>query len=384
MTLSFVVLSLSLVASDTDKDAQVSGLNLLCRSMPEEKRLVFVDTHASSFVPPFPKWTDSHGTTAPDIVALLPGETLSEDNPANVWRNVSLVVEAKNMNHPDPIESKGLESTAALIQLTKNACRMMLAHGSLCCFVIGIYGRKARIFRFDHATAVVSPAFDYQTEPRLLRRFLWRFVHPVGKKKFIGEDDYLDDPVSEDIEEAKRLIPTLKDEDLENSRWVRLPEWEKLPAEDFLMLRVRSLNPRIFSRSTMVREVLRRGDCTGNTLILKRSWKQKVRTDEALFYRRIQDYVNRTNQSLFGIPGLVRGYDLGDKGGDHVSNLHSTRSSAYRPSERSHLGERSDMCLVLDTVGVPLSKFDCTRTLVEAIRDAIKGRFCTCVCSAVC
>lgn len=345
--------------------------------MPKEKQLAFVNTTSKApFETPFAEWIDNETHSSPDIVALLPGKKARRGDPSNVWGNVSLVVDVKNINHGDPMESTSIEATESRIQLAKKACRMMLAHGSLCCFVIGICGQKARIYRFDHATAVASPAFDYRKQPERLRKFLWRFVHPEAGT-FIGTDDCLREATPEDIQWAKDIDPSLQDGDFESSRWFIVPAWDGYPAEEYLMLRIRFLNSRIFSRWTMVREVLKKGDTSGKRMILKRAWRQVTRPNEGKFYRRIQQYAEQTEQALFGVAELVLVCDLGSIKGDNVSNLHSTRSSAHRPSEQSDLGERSDMCFILDTVGVPLSEFKRTRTLVGAIRDAIKGRSST-------
>ena len=64
-------------------------------------------------------------------------------------------------------------------QLAKNARSLLLAHGALAVFVIGIYGKTVRLARFDHSCAVVSTPFDLKTCPRTLRKFFWHFVNPI-------------------------------------------------------------------------------------------------------------------------------------------------------------------------------------------------------------
>lgn len=55
----------------------------------------------------------------------------------------------------------------------------MFSNMSLFVFVVGIYGHSARIYRFDHAGAIVSCSFNYVTDPQLLGQFYWRLVHPI-------------------------------------------------------------------------------------------------------------------------------------------------------------------------------------------------------------
>ncbi|KAH9915722.1 uncharacterized protein B0H18DRAFT_89201 [Fomitopsis serialis] len=83
-----------------------------------------------------------------------------------------------------------------------------------------------------------------------------------------------------------------------------------------------------------------------------------------------------------GIAVFVSGEDLGTKeilslqrgepGGRDVGHLtvtarHSVKGTAHAHNERSHVR------LVLGTVGIPLSRFNSTKELVEALRDAIIG-----------
>ncbi|PCH39195.1 hypothetical protein WOLCODRAFT_167844 [Wolfiporia cocos MD-104 SS10] len=42
------------------------------------------------------------------------------------------------------------DQTALAVEMFKNACRLLTAHGSLCSYNVGIYGRQARIL--DHTS----------------------------------------------------------------------------------------------------------------------------------------------------------------------------------------------------------------------------------------
>ena len=66
-----------------------------------------------------------------------------------------------------------------LAQIGKNAWNLMFSNMSLFVFVVGIYGHSVRIYRFDHAGAIVSCSFNYVTDPQLLGQFYWRLVHPI-------------------------------------------------------------------------------------------------------------------------------------------------------------------------------------------------------------
>ncbi|OSX62237.1 hypothetical protein POSPLADRAFT_1046609 [Postia placenta MAD-698-R-SB12] len=290
----------------------VTGLNQLCKGMSRDRQLLFVNTHKTDFPPPLSQDTPAHGDLKPDLAALKPGVKTDKafQDDKEKWKHVSLIVEAKGSKRGDPMTSTSQRAQQDRLQLSKVAGMLMLEQGTLCCFVLGIYGSKARIYRYDHASAIASTVFDYRKDPGFMRRFLWNFVNPKSGLETLGQDDLSSKPTKRDMEEA-----------------------------------------------------LRRGDTSGKRYIIKESWRQVIRPLEMVFYQRIKEYCDRTNTQMFGVAYLVSGTDLG-------AREHQLK---HRNSERPEQGERSHIRLVLRTVGRPLGTFRYSRQLVLALRDAILG-----------
>lgn len=357
----------------------VTGLNQLCKGMSRDRQLLFVNTHKTDFPPPLSQDTPAHGDLKPDLAALKPGVKTDKafQDDKEKWKHVSLIVEAKGSKRGDPMTSTSQRAQQDRLQLSKVAGMLMLEQGTLCCFVLGIYGSKARIYRYDHASAIASTVFDYRKDPGFMRRFLWNFVNPKSGLETLGQDDLSSKPTKRDMEWAQRVSKenwTTADE--HHNRWIAVPPVSKKEkGQQYLLLRIRSINPRMFSRNTIVREALRRGDTSGKRYIIKESWRQVIRPLEMVFYQRIKEYCDRTNTQMFGVAYLVSGTDLGAR--EHQlkvrNHFHQTVSSKHRNSERPEQGERSHIRLVLRTVGRPLGTFRYSRQLVLALRDAILG-----------
>ncbi|EPS97691.1 hypothetical protein FOMPIDRAFT_1052246, partial [Fomitopsis schrenkii] len=96
---------------------------------------------------------------------------------------ISTVFEVKPDGSEDPVdeETATIRNTerpvSALIQISKSARNLLHTHRLLYAYVVGIYNYKARIYRFDHAAAVVSKEIDLKADPGPLYDFLWRFCH---------------------------------------------------------------------------------------------------------------------------------------------------------------------------------------------------------------
>ncbi|KAH9915723.1 uncharacterized protein B0H18DRAFT_89200 [Fomitopsis serialis] len=155
------------------------GFTSLVRRFDRTKKPVFVNHNHDRIVFPYKLCASEHHVTRPDVIASFPGEE-SIGRHADYWRNISFVVEVKLAVSDDPMKSYSDAHEATLVQLSKSARNLLVSQSRLFVFVIGVYGPLARIFRFDHAGAVCSDAFDYTTldGSRLLHEFLWRFTHP--------------------------------------------------------------------------------------------------------------------------------------------------------------------------------------------------------------
>ncbi|KAH9945557.1 hypothetical protein B0H21DRAFT_809337 [Amylocystis lapponica] len=386
----------------------IRGLRLLVKDFPPKKRLCFVDSHSTQLNFPHQRWAENHGKTAPDISVLQAGV---EGTKVSQWQDISLVFEAKNGANYDPTCMTNESHVNTMIQLSKNARNLLLAHNALSCFVVGIYARNMRIFHFDHAGGVASPPFDYIKEPGHLREFLWRFVDPEVGNTVVGMDDTSTVPSNIDLRDARKKLRALDVPALEplQARWISIPS-EPIK---YLTTRSLALNPRVFSRATLVREALSL-EPERKLVAVKDAWRQAdVRQPETAFYEAMAKWFEEHNEQPFGLATMLCGADLGaelepplevrapgpsdsdtsailDNSAASTSaappstpppsrqrvnavSYHHTISAFFRDCKDWRKFQRNHMRLILNIVGRPLNGFNMTKVLIQAFCDAIKG-----------
>ena len=242
----------------------------------------------------------------------FPGENEQDDTWAETWHRIAMVFEVKNAaapineTAPWPSVRPGVTATSVLTQLAKSARNLILTHGMLFAFVIGIYKDSARIYRFDRAACVVSRSFKIKTTPWPLHELLWRMCHyeaPVGGlstrplvPRLLGEDPTLFRASDQDRDLADEKCKEigqrpLSKEERDACRWVTIAKYDNdgkfAGSNRILLYRVRSLNPRLFSRATLVSEGFEEG--TWKRLAVKDAWRQIARDREDAFYDQIRD-----------------------------------------------------------------------------------------------
>ncbi|KAI0724831.1 hypothetical protein C8Q72DRAFT_937151 [Fomitopsis betulina] len=399
----------------------VTGLQKLVSNFSKSYRPSF-ENHAHKVMKfPFDSHDDETHKTRPDIVMTVP--KLMHLAPKERWRNVALVFEAKGTAGEDPMMRHCLEHERTLIQLAKSARNIMLAQGRLYAFTIGIYGHTARIFRFDHAGAVCSPSFNYIEHPDILRNFMWRFTHPIGKAcRFLGDDPSIvlgtradralarafagkHDPSFQRTPESQKAVRRLTMSD------------EKGNKRKYLLYKLLFVNTGLFSRASTIWEAAEVDEkwskTIGEPVVIKEAWRQFIRPSEIHNYEDMQEAVSVAAEdaalSLSHIAQFEHGDDLGLRetkklfqdghatstvtqapfSGESVDDLdedemnkfrfpaaevfgHRTVSASCRKTGGPQL-DRGHIRLVLTSVGKPITDFDSTYEMVTALRDAIIG-----------
>ena len=399
------------------------ALTRLVKKFPKDIRPTFHNYDRTEMKFPFELHEKDQHPTKPDVIATIPA--LRRVAPLYRWRHIAIVFELKSRREDDPMLTESQTNWETLIQLAKSARNIMAAQGRLFCFVVGMYGGQARIFRFDHAGAICSPAFEYQERPEILHKFLWRLFHPaIEGCSMVGDDPTVILGTKKDRERAEKLA---REHDPE---WKHTPETRKAvrkfkikdeegTATEYLAYKLISMNPRLFSRSTVIWEAFKldkKGKSTRNDrYIIKDTWRQLGRLDEAGFYEMLWD--EETDETVFGAARCVwardygaetaeerrdiqakkqepvyshRGEDISDSSVEDKQLIadilagHRTVSAAHnrdtaldgrRLLEEVHLYERSHVRLILQSVGTPLSEFKDTKELAMAFRDAIEGMY---------
>lgn len=389
----------SLTASKCD------GFTQLVDRFQKANKLVFKNHAHAEIKFPYKLCESEHHVTLPDVIASFPGKESFDEKHPDGWRNISFVVEAKLKESEDPMRSYSDAHELTLIQLAKSARNLLVSQSRLFVFVVGVYGSLARIFRFDHAGAVCSRAFDYTTlaGSRLFYEFLWRFTHPIAAGcDFVGVDPAVrcvplndHEKVAEKLRDAGVVIRNAT-ESAKAYRYITVGDTSN-GLKTYLAYDLLFINPHLISRATTVWEAIEvdeLGNPRGNPVVIKDAWRQLVRQKENEHYKDIFTSASDTASKILGVAQFLYGEDLGaeeqaamergEPGGKGVGHVTVTSRHTVKPAHP--FNERSHSRLVLGTVGVPLSRFKSTRELVEAFRDAIKGKglpaWCPCMTDA--
>jgi hypothetical protein len=135
---------------------------------------------------------NSDHSTKPDIAIPLPSRGAPADSEIWQWSRVASVIEVKANLSQDPFDKDACKTTQdsdeTFAQLAKHGLNLLMGNFSCFCFVLGVYGHMARIYRFDHAGVIVSKAFDYVSHPHVLGEFFWRFFHPIDSIGVVALD----------------------------------------------------------------------------------------------------------------------------------------------------------------------------------------------------
>ncbi|KAH9915741.1 uncharacterized protein B0H18DRAFT_1215351 [Fomitopsis serialis] len=363
-----------------------NGLKKLVVDFPPEKQPCFHNNAHELIKFPFEKYEHDYHATKPDVVASLPGQTF----------NISVVFEAKNTEKADPMGYSSKENNEALVQLAKSARNILVSQSRLFTFAVGIYGDKARIYRFDHAGAVCSPLFPYTSKGgAVLHEFLWRLVNPMHEGcDIVGADPTVRLPTQDDREQLEAELRLggvdYDDNTWSMCRWVTVKGAAEGRYIKYLLYDLVFINPGLFSRATT--------QIAGKHVIIKDSWQQLARRPETEHYeqinayigsRLIQDYLEADDdmteaeaflsawdQEWTGLAQFVAGDDLGEEElsmADRERVGQHTSSAKYQNELLHQFLERSHTRTVSRSVGTPLSRFRETREMAQALRDAIYG-----------
>ncbi|KAF8351487.1 hypothetical protein F5887DRAFT_937775 [Amanita rubescens] len=209
--------------------------------------------------------------------------------------------------------------------------------------------RSGRIYRFDHARALISPSFSI-TASNILFRFLWRIVHPfpaplygdvLPKPKLVGLDATVTKLTEEDETWLRDTLMNqhgykakLANERVGQSKKVVAmympPNGDRtaqpVPKWCYTIGKPLSHSSGLFSRATKVVKVLFRED-PSHFFAVKDSWRHVYRQNEIDFYNHVR---NRYGSDY--PRGLARGIGAIDFGLDprfpwHRTNSHETSAA---------------------------------------------------------
>ncbi len=233
-----------------------------------------------------------------------------------------MCVEAKDTEKGDPfpLHKTGATNMDTIIQLARNARTLMLVHGFLYSFVLGIYGDIVRIARFDRTVCIVSRPFNLRHNLHILQRFFWHYTHPIIGSPVVGCDPTIRPLTIQENTWLQRHLSRARvertDMDIFMTRRVEVHDDQDGTVVPYFVYQVVDVNPRLMSRSTIIWRAIkdtyaedRRARNAVKSCILKESWRQLVRRPEAAFYRRMASTISE--EERWGLPRMLAGGDIG-------------------------------------------------------------------------
>ncbi|EPT02491.1 hypothetical protein FOMPIDRAFT_82542 [Fomitopsis schrenkii] len=366
------------------REQSVKGLKSVVRKFPAAKRLKFHDLNRQKIRAPYAMCDDRANAHRIGVCATLP--ELDGIPPLARWRNLALVFDIHSRAEDDPMAKNSAVHEGCFQRLMQLAQNTLLAQGKLYVFLVGIYGRRARLYRLDRSGAVCSPLFNYTTEPHILHDFLWRFVHP----KFDGCVVLGDDPaVKRGTRTDRSLVLKLAKQydpeyecTAESRKAIRRVTVTQDDGEKATYLVYKLIHTDAdLSRASTVWEAFALnsdGETTGKRVVIKEAWQITSIPSETLFYRDLQEAVAASAESGTepSLSGIVKFEGCNDLGAREVETFaHGTPRPGYRTMqcEGSNVDERNFVRMVFGTIGTPLTEFKSTYGVACALRDAIEG-----------
>ncbi|EPQ50552.1 hypothetical protein GLOTRDRAFT_133918 [Gloeophyllum trabeum ATCC 11539] len=362
------------------------GMNDMCSSLWKENSPIELETVESTKDPQDP------GT--PDLIIKESGMGLCP------WPCALAFVEVKPQDKQDPFYYTDGSSAKVVYDYQLKVWDQISYYATVSfrrrprCFLcgIGVFGNRARFFRFDRSSILVSEAFEYKENPEPL----WQFLAGFGAQGYYGSgvDPTIDFEVHdhdalllEKIQKAraKRLLSEetekLHDDTLRaQSSTIRVPSKDGAKLEQYI-----TVGPPLVTSTAL----LGRGTCTwlafpvpgtvenpersneDHFVIIKDSWRDPTRRLEGDIY----DIIHGGKDHVPGVARKRSDVDLvepPDPNSEmhrtlaHVLNTHILDKNAPRkcPPRVHH------RC-ILNSVGIHLSRFLCTREALEAIYDSL-------------
>ncbi|KAJ3503931.1 hypothetical protein NLJ89_g8210 [Agrocybe chaxingu] len=285
---------------------------------------------------------DSCITRARDMITFLELKVRDVDEPFDTRRTGGPFERAAN----NARDTRG--------QLTVYANAIQAMQFRTHAFAVYINKARCRFMRFTRSGAVVTAPFDY-TEVDWLAVFFWRLSHADDAQRDI---DTTITPIPADAPDAAKARSSLglKDD---------APLYKVLVVDDYTKKNQRYIVSEPFTKHHIY--PLGRGtrcfkayDCkTGKVVLLKDTWRVDGYDKEGDTYRLLHEH------KVPHIAGLLAAGDVPGRN----SECGATHDVFPKPRKhRIHIHYR----LVLDTVGDPLTRFDSTWGMVQAVYCAVQ------------
>ncbi|KAI0656408.1 hypothetical protein C8Q70DRAFT_1056640 [Cubamyces menziesii] len=313
----------------------LAGFRKVVEPLEEDRKLEFADIHGVEMPFPFNAFNGEHRLAHSDIAVSFPGQCIVPGS----WRHISMVVKFNADEAQDPFprgtsdieDDRAVQGVRTVEQLAKSARNLLLVHGFLYAYLVGIYGDNVRLMRFDHSCALVSSSFSLKDGgAKVLRKFFWHLAHPIVGNTVAGADPTVipldkesQDWVKSELSRAKPRNWEHHVAALEEGRRVEVYDEKTGRCFPYLLYHLIDVDGRLFSRATMVWRAIedtriRENGCLVpdrtcmapvKPRILKEAWRRVDRTAETEVYKRLQERI--PEEERFGLAKMECGGDIG-------------------------------------------------------------------------
>ncbi|EPQ50466.1 hypothetical protein GLOTRDRAFT_141475 [Gloeophyllum trabeum ATCC 11539] len=332
------------------------------------------------------------------------------------WTQALGIIEVKKTRAEDPLQedkvtTRMAQGHVATWNRTMEQATVAFQARPRCHLIgIGFYKDIARFYRWDRSAVTFSTSFAYKADCKPLVKFLYGFStfglagtgidttitcpvpdaipRPILKRKFDDAmKDNLIDPMKvikdEELRSSSFLISVpLNEEARSESRWAEKYVTLGKPLFTSRSLHGRGTRTWLAMQTAVIDSRHAEGYQPERYVIIKDSWRDSDRLSESEIYERIHE-----GGHMFGVARCRRGVDVvprppqetEDSGPPKEAvNTHRTCASSLnelrtKAGLKAKYVERIHYRCILESVGIPLTRFRSTRELLEAVRDAVKG-----------
>ncbi|EPQ56816.1 hypothetical protein GLOTRDRAFT_127217 [Gloeophyllum trabeum ATCC 11539] len=322
-----------------------------------------------------------------------------ENSEAEQWTHALGIIEVKPEKDKDPGFNNAVSKHHKYEQV--QAWNEIQQYGSVAfravprCYMLGIgfYDDVARFYRWDRSAVIFSESFHYKSDVKPLVQFL----HALGTfgNKTMGADSSITTGVPDNF--PLTLLRRIYHKAIEDGvvKYDSKCTESNLPSRSSHMAVPASPSfegpencvtlggPLFSSRSllgrgttawlalsaTAAESTSSVGKEIRQCFVVKDSWREEGRLPEHKIYERIHQ-----KGHIFGVARCRGGFDIDSVVHEEEKRNHTTftqRIRLFLPEAK--FSARIHYRCVLDSIGIPLSRFPSTRQLVKAVRDAVKG-----------
>ncbi|EPQ50249.1 hypothetical protein GLOTRDRAFT_134120 [Gloeophyllum trabeum ATCC 11539] len=346
----------------------------------------------------YQKGDDDLHSIAPDLVIDV-GDERSEPGQ---WTHALGLIEVKADKEKDPAFNNVIPKRMNTQQV--EAWSQIQEYGAVAfqarprCYLLGIgfYDDIARFYRWDHSAVIFSTSFNYKDDCAPLLRFLYGFVF-FGNNNNMGVDATITRPLPNNqglsLALLERIYRKAREEKViarahkvdqnallsQSLTMVVPPSLDHAKQENYVTLSSPLFSSRsLFGRgtktwlavpATLIDSACPSGEELEHAVVIKDYWREVDRLTEKEIYDRIH-----AGGHVVGVARCRTGFDVDSVDDTTTQQIHNTcvsRVNALLPEAK--FCEHKHYRCILESVGIPLTRFRSTRQLLEAVRDVVKA-----------